>query len=96
VHQTVLIGVVFSGFFGMMGSVNSMSMSDVGMMSGFFVIARLVVVGGFAVMFRRVFMMFRGLVVMLCSLMSHSMVPPFACGENQQHQAVYRRNLRMA
>lgn len=95
-HHTVLIGVVLSGFFGMMGSVQSMSMSDVGMMAGLFVIARLVVCGCFAVMFRCLLMMFRGLLVMLCSLMSHDVVPPFALGENQQLPAVYSCNLRMA
>jgi hypothetical protein len=65
VHKTVLIGVMLSGFFGMMGSVQRMSVCDMGMVAALFVIARFVVFGCFAVMFRRVFMVFRSLVMML-------------------------------
>lgn len=64
-HKTVLIGVMLSGFFGMMGSVHRMSVRDMGMVAALFVIARFVVFGCFAVMFRRVFMVFRSLVMML-------------------------------
>ena len=64
-HEAVLIGVVLSGFFGMMGSVHCMPVSDVGVVAGFFVIARFVVLGCFAMMSRCVFMMFRSLLMML-------------------------------
>jgi hypothetical protein len=65
VNKAVLIGVMLSGFFRMMGSVQRMSVSDMGMVAGLFVIARLVVVGCFAVMLCGLFMMLRGLVMML-------------------------------
>jgi hypothetical protein len=65
VHKAVLIGVMLSGFFGMMNGVQCMPVGDMGMVAGFFVIARLMVLGGFAVMFRRLFMVFRSLVMML-------------------------------
>jgi hypothetical protein len=65
VHEAVLIGVVLSGFFGMMGSVHCMPVSDVGVVSSLFVIARFVVLGCFAVMFRRVFVVLRSFVMML-------------------------------
>jgi hypothetical protein len=61
----VLIGVMLSGFFGMMGSVQRVPVRDMGMVAGLFVIAGFVVVGCFAVMFRRLFMVFRSLVMML-------------------------------
>ena len=64
-HKAVLIGVMLSGFFGMMGSVHRVSMSDMGMVAGFFMIASFVVLGCFAVMFRRLFVVFRSLVMML-------------------------------
>ena len=64
-HKAVLIGVMFSGFFEMMGSVYCMPVSDMGVVSRFFVIASFVVSGCFAVMFRRVFMVLRSLVMML-------------------------------
>jgi len=95
VHKTVLIGVMLSGFFGMIGSVQRMSVRDVGMVTGLFVIARLVVVGCFAVMFRRLFMVLRSLVMMLRSLVFHCEMPFFTWDEMQEHQGVYRGCLRM-
>jgi hypothetical protein len=65
VNKAVLIGVVLSGFFGMMGSVQRMPVSDMGMVAGLFVIAGFVVLGCFAMMFRRVFVVLRSFVMML-------------------------------
>jgi hypothetical protein len=65
VNKAVLIGVVLSGFFRMMGSVQRMSMSDMGMVASLFVIARLMVLGRFAVMFRGLFMVLCSFVMML-------------------------------
>jgi hypothetical protein len=73
----VLIGVVFAGFFGMMGSVDGMSVGDVGVVPGLLVIARFVVFGRFPVMCGRLFMMMRGLMMMFRSLMSHGRGAPF-------------------
>jgi hypothetical protein len=67
----VLIGVVLAGFFGMMGSVHGVSVSDVGVVPCLLVIARFVLIGRFPVMCGRLFMMMRGLVMMFRSLMSH-------------------------
>lgn len=94
-HKGVLIGMVLSGFFGMMGSVQRMSMRDMGMVAALFVIARFVVFGCFAVMFRRVFMVFGSLVMVLCSLVGHCEMPFFTWDEMQEHQGVYKCCLRM-
>jgi hypothetical protein len=67
----VLIGVVLAGFFGMMGSVHGVSVSDVSVVPCLLVIARFVLIGRFPVMCGRLFMMMRGLVMMFRSLMSH-------------------------
>jgi hypothetical protein len=72
----VLIGVVLAGLFGMMGSVHRMSLCDVGVVPGLFVIARFVVFGRFPVMCGRLFMMMRGLVMVFRSLMSHGRGAP--------------------
>ncbi len=67
----VLIGVVFPSFFGMLGSVERMSVGDMGVVTGFFVIARFVVFGRFAMMYGRLFVVLRGLMVMFRSVVSH-------------------------
>jgi hypothetical protein len=72
----VLIGVVLAGLFGMMGSVHRMSVCDMGVVPGLFVIARFVVFGRFPVMCGRLFMMMRGLVMVFRSLMSHGRGAP--------------------
>ena len=72
----MLIGVVLAGLFGMMGSVHRMSVCDVGVVPGLFVIARFVVFGRFPVMCGRLFMMMRGLVMVFRSLMSHGRGAP--------------------
>jgi len=67
----VLVGVMLHRFFGMIGGVQRVSVGDVGVMRGLLVIARVMVLGRFPVMFGRVFMMLRRLEMMFCSLVSH-------------------------
>jgi hypothetical protein len=67
----VLVSVVFPGFAGMMCGVQRMSVSDVGVVPGFLVIARLVVFGRFQVMFGSVFVVFRGFAMMFRAFVSH-------------------------
>ena len=64
----VLVGVVLAGFFGVMNSVHLMTVGHVGVVSGFFVIAGLVVLGSSAMMLRGVIMMLGGFVVMVRNL----------------------------
>jgi hypothetical protein len=67
----VLIGVVLGGFFGMLRGVQRVSVGDMGVMPGLLVIARFVVACRFPVMFGRVFVMLRRLMMMLCSMVRH-------------------------
>jgi len=67
----VLIGVVLTGFFGMLGGVQRMAVGDVGVVPGLLVIAGFVMPGRFPMMGGGLFMMLRGLVVMFCSMVSH-------------------------
>jgi hypothetical protein len=71
VHQSVLAGMMFHRFFGMIGSVQRVPVGDMGVMRGLLVIARVMVLGRFPVMFGRVLMMLRRLEMMFCSLVSH-------------------------
>jgi len=48
----------------MLGGMLVVAMCDVSMVRGFFMIARIVVLGRFPVMVSRMFVMFRGLLVM--------------------------------
>jgi hypothetical protein len=61
----VLIGVVLTGFAGMMTCVQSVAVRNMRMMRGGFVIARFVMFSGGTVMFCRVFVVFRGGAVMV-------------------------------
>ena len=61
VHQSVLVGMMFHRFFGMIGGVQRVSVGDMGVM----------VLGRFPVMFGRVLMMLRRLEMMFRSLVSH-------------------------
>jgi hypothetical protein len=67
----MLVGMVLAGFFSMVGGVHRMSVGDVGVVAGLFVVAGFVVLGRFAMMCRRVFMMFGGLMMMICSVVCH-------------------------
>ncbi len=60
-----MLGVVAAGLDVMMFGVAGVTVGAVGMMRGLFVVAGLMMPGGFAVMLRRVLVMFGGLVMML-------------------------------
>jgi hypothetical protein len=64
---TVLVGVVFGGFGGVVSSVQPVSVGDVGVVRRSFVIAGFMVCGGFAMMGRGVFVVFRGLAMVFCT-----------------------------
>jgi hypothetical protein len=76
----VLVGVMLPGLFGMMSSVNGVSMRHMGVVPGLLMIARLVMLGRFSMVFGSLFVMLRSFMVMLRSFVSHG---------------VYRRNLRI-
>lgn len=61
----VVLNVQFCRFGGVMGCVMRVSLRRVGVMSGYFVVAFLVMTGGFAMVICRVLMVFRCLVMML-------------------------------
>ena len=61
------LGMVFFG-------VAGMAMGAVGVMRRLFVIADFVMLGGLAMMLRRMFMMFSGLVVMFDSVLAHALL----------------------
>lgn len=86
-NHAVLVGVMLAGFVGMVAGVQCMSVGDVGVVPGLLVIARLVVLGRFAMMRGGVFVMFSGLQMMFRSVMSH--------GGGASQPAVYPRNLRI-
>lgn len=63
---------MFGRFLSMMGRLEVVPVSRVGMMCGFFVIAGLMVFRGFAVMIGSMIMMLGGLTVMVRSFLRHS------------------------
>jgi hypothetical protein len=65
VRRAVSLNVMLGGMFGVIGSMHMMAMSQVGMVSGRFMVAVVVVTCGFAVMARSVFVVFRCLGVMM-------------------------------
>ena len=67
----VLAGVVFGGFAGMVRSMKPVPVSDMRMVRGFFVITLFVVSSGFAVVGRRMLVMFSSFSVMICSFVVH-------------------------
>jgi hypothetical protein len=62
----VLVAVVFGSLFGVMLGVEVVTVSDMSMVRGLFVIARFMMLGGGPVVLSRVFMVRRGVVMMLC------------------------------
>jgi hypothetical protein len=66
-----MLGVVLAGFFGVMGGVVEMTLSDVGMMPGLFVIAPFMVLGCGQVVLLCVFMMFCRLTMVLYGFLGH-------------------------
>jgi hypothetical protein len=61
----VLVGVVLTGFASMMACVQSVAVRNMRVVRGGFVIARFVMFRGLEVVFRRVFVVFRGRAVMV-------------------------------
>jgi hypothetical protein len=71
-----MLGVVAAGFGVMFFGLAGMAVGTVGVVRRLFVIARLVMLGGFAMMLRRMFVMFRGLVMMLdACVVAHVSLP---------------------
>ena len=76
----VLIGVMFSGFFGVPDGVRGMAVSYVGMMSCLYVVAVLVVAGRFAMMPGRVLVVFGCLdMVVNAFMLRHVFHSSFQC-----------------
>lgn len=73
----MLRGVVLCSLFGVMGCVNQVPLRDVRMVSGQYVVARFVMLHGFAVMLGSVFMMLGCLQMMSSArVISHCSVSP--------------------
>jgi hypothetical protein len=72
----VMPGVVAAGFGVMFFGMAGMAVGAVGVVRGLFVIAGFVVLGGFAVMLRRVLVVFGGLVMVLdACVVAHDSLP---------------------
>ena len=69
----VLLGVVFAGLLAVVCRVIVMAVGDVCMMRGFFVIARLMVLGGSMVMFGCVFVVLSSFAMVFCSFFGHKL-----------------------
>jgi hypothetical protein len=67
----VMLNVKFGRLCGMMRSVGMMPEGGVGVVSGRFVVPCFVMLGCFAMMPRRMFVMFGGFVMMLCCMHCH-------------------------
>jgi hypothetical protein len=67
----VVLSVVLAGFFGMMGGMVEMALSDMGMVPGLLGIAPFMVLGCGQVVLRCVFMMFRRLFMVLDGFLGH-------------------------
>jgi hypothetical protein len=65
------LGVVLRRFFRMVCSMQVMSMRDMGMMSGLFVVSARMVLGCFLVITGGMFVVFRRFGVMFCTLLAH-------------------------
>jgi hypothetical protein len=65
----MLVGMVLGRFTGMVGRMEPVPVSDMGVVRGFLVIAGFMVFGSFAMMSCRVFVVFCRLLVVLCACM---------------------------
>jgi hypothetical protein len=72
---SVVLDVKFGGFRRVMRGVMQMALRAVSMMRGGFVIAVLVVAGGFAMVSRGVLVVLGGFVMMLCGVLRHGCSP---------------------
>jgi hypothetical protein len=86
VHQAVLVGMMLSSFFGMLGSVERVAMGDMGVVAGLFVIARFVMIGRFPMMFRSVFVVLRRFLMMICRFVSHGGGSPYVADKLNNSQ----------
>jgi hypothetical protein len=64
----MMLGVMLRGFVSVMGGMQAVGMRDVGVMTGLFMLAALMVSGRFAVMVRRALMVLGGCLVVLAAL----------------------------
>jgi hypothetical protein len=72
----VVFGVLLGGVLVMLHGVQVVAMRDVGMMRGLFVIARLMMLRRLAMVLGRMFMMMRGLLMMLVDVVTgHRSLP---------------------
>lgn len=67
----VIVAVVLAGFFGVMDSMDGVTMRDVGVMTSSVMVAVFVVLGGGAVVLSGFVVVFRGFVVMFCGCLRH-------------------------
>jgi hypothetical protein len=73
---SVMLGVVAAGFGVMLFGMAGMAVGGVGVVGRLIVIAGFMMLGGFAVMLRRVLVMFGGLVMMLdACVVAHGALP---------------------
>jgi hypothetical protein len=73
---SVMLGVVAAGFGVMFFGMAGVAVGGVGVMRGLFVIAGFMMLGGFAVMLRRVLVVFGGLVMVLdACVVAHDSLP---------------------
>jgi hypothetical protein len=73
----VVIGVVLGGFFGVMIRVCAVAVRDVGVVAGLFVISRLMMLGGGAMVLRGVLVMLGCFEVVLVAFCRHVDEPSF-------------------
>ena len=72
----MLVGVMFARLFGMMDGLNVVPMGDVCMVTGCFMVGRVVVFGCQAMMLGSMFVMLSGLAMMICGLLGHEWLKP--------------------
>jgi hypothetical protein len=70
--SAVLVGMMLGRFSRVVGSVLSVPMRYVGVVTGLLVISTLVVLGSFTMVFRCMLVMFSRLVVVICAFVFHS------------------------
>jgi hypothetical protein len=75
VHCPVRFHVMLGGVFGMLGGVDVMAVSQMGVVSGRFVVSLQMALGGFAVVTRSVLVMLRCLSVMMGCFVGHRKIP---------------------
>jgi hypothetical protein len=69
--MTVLVCVVLTGLFGVMGRVDEMALGDMGVVSGLFVASRIVMLRGCTMVAGGVFVVLGGFAVVFGALLRH-------------------------